>query len=326
VSGTTVARASVHNWEIVAKLGLAIGDRVLIEKAGEIIPQILSVTERKGGPKVEPPTHCPACTTELVKEKGKVVLLCPNRIGCEAQRLAAIEFFASRHTMNIDGLGEKVVEQLVDAGLVKDVSDLFDLTVEQLAKLERFGKTSAKNLVKAIATAKEAAKASTFLTALGITAVGEVLAQKIMARYGKVSALRAAVLAKDTDAFVAELSEMDGIGETLAQNVDRFFRDPLVQVVLDKLAAHGLDPEEPVTATADGALTGMLFVVTGTLSAPRAEVQKRIEAAGGKVGGSVTKKTTYLVAGADTGKTKLEAAEKHGVKVIDEAALEAMLG
>ncbi len=326
VSGTTVSRASVHNWEIVAKLGLAIGDRVLIEKAGEIIPQILNVTEHKGGPAVVAPTHCPVCNTELVKEAGKVVLACPNRIGCEAQRLAAIEFFASRHTMNIDGLGEKIVVQLIDAGLVKDVSDLFDLTEAQLAKLERFGKASAKNLVKAIATAKAAATASTFLTALGIPAVGEVLAQKIMAKYGKVSALRAAVLAKEPDAFVAELSELDGIGETLAANVDRFFRDPQVQGVLDRLAAHGLDPDEPVAASAEGPLTGMLLVVTGTLSAPRAEVQKRIEAAGGKVAGSVTKKTTYLVAGADTGKTKLEAAEKNGVKVIDEAGLEALLG
>jgi DNA ligase (NAD+) len=195
---------------------------VLIEKAGEIIPQILNVTEHRGGAPVVAPTHCPVCNTALVKEPGKVVLLCPNRIGCAAQRLAAIEFFASRHTMNIDGLGEKIVVQLIDAGLVKDVSDLFDLTEAQLAKLERFGKTSAKNLVKAIANAKATAIASTFLTALGIPAVGEVLAQKIMAKYGKVSALRAAVLATDSDGFVAELSAMDGIGEILARNVVRF--------------------------------------------------------------------------------------------------------
>lgn len=326
VSGTTVSRASVHNWEMVAKLGLAIGDRVLIEKAGEIIPQILSVTEKaKNAVPITAPTHCPMCNTELVKEPGKVVLLCPNRIGCDAQRLAAIEFFASRHTMNMDGLGEKVVVQLVEAGLVKDVADLFDITEQQLLKIERFGKTSAKNLVKAIATAKEQATASKLLTALGITAVGEVLAEKFMAKYGKVSALRAAVLAKDTDGFVAELTEMDGVGDILATNVDRFFRDPQVGGVLDKLIARGVDPAEPVRASAGGSLDGLTLVVTGTLSKPRAEVQKEIEAAGGKVGGSVTKKTTYLVAGEDTGKTKLDAAAKNGVRVISEAELETLL-
>ncbi|MCX5744410.1 MAG: NAD-dependent DNA ligase LigA, partial [Proteobacteria bacterium] len=327
VSGTTVARASVHNWDIVAKLGLAIGDRVLIEKAGEIIPQILAVTEKaKDATPIVAPTACPVCHTALVREPGKVVLLCTNRIGCDAQRIAAIEFFASRDALNIDGLGEKIVVQVVEAGLVSDVADLFDLTEAQLARLDRFGKLSAKNLVKAVAKAKETATASRLLTALGITAVGEVLAEKIMARYGKVSALRAAVLAKTTDELVAELSEMEGIGETLAANVDRFFRDPQVGGVLDKLVTRGVDPVEPVRATADGPLNGLLLVVTGTLTAPRAEVQKRIEAAGGKVSGSVTKKTTYLVAGADTGKTKLDAAAKNGVRVITEDELETLLG
>src|SRR6185312_3096049 len=138
-------------------------------------------------------------------------------------------------------------------------------------------------------------------------------------------ALRAAAAAKSSEDFVAELNEIEGIGETIAMHVDKFLREPHVQVVLDKLAGHGLDPEEPVTVVGEGPLTGKTLVVTGTLTKPRADVQKAIEAAGGKVAGSVSKKTTYLVAGADTGKTKLEAAEKHGVQVISEAELEALI-
>ena len=325
VSGTTVSRASVHNWDQVARLGLSKGDRVLIQKAGEIIPEILAVTEKGPGPAFLPPTVCPSCGTALEREEGRVALMCGNRLGCAAQLLGAIEFFASRHQLNIDGLGEKVVEQVVDAGLVHDVADLFSLTVPQLLGLERFGKTSAQNLVKAIATAKEAATFSRLLSALGITNVGTVLAKPIAQRYGQLSVLRAAAAAKSSEELVAELNEIEGIGEVVAQNVDRFLRDPHVQVVLDKLAAHGLDPAEPVVQITQGPLTGKTLVVTGTLTQPRADVQKQIEAAGGKVAGSVSKKTDYLVAGADTGKTKLEAAAKHGVQVIGEEELAKLL-
>lgn len=326
VSGTTVSRASVHNWDQVARLGLGKGDRVLIQKAGEIIPEILEVREKGPGPAFGPPTACPFCKSTLEREEGRVALMCPNRLGCEAQLLGAIEFFASRHQMNIDGLGEKVVVQVVEAGLVKDVADLFDLTVSQLLGLERFGKLSAQNLVKAIATAKEAATFARLLGALGITNVGTVLAKPIAQKYRKLSALRAACAAKDPEAFVAELHEIDGIGEVVAANVDKFLRDPHVTAVLDKLAARGVDPEEPVVEITQGPLTGKTLVVTGTLTQARADVQKKIELAGGKVAGSVSKKTDYLVAGADTGKTKLEAAQKHGVTVIGEEELMKLLG
>jgi len=326
LSGTTVARASVHNWDQVQRLGLGRGDRVLVEKAGEIIPQILGVTEKGPGPAFEAPTRCPSCESPLERAEGKVALACPNRLACPAQQLAAIEFFASRGQMNIDGLGEKVVAQLVATGLVHDVADLFDLTWEPLAELERFAAQSAKNLVKAIATAKQAATFSRLLAALGIAHVGSVIARPIAQRYGTLSALRAAAAAKESEAFVAELCEIDGVGETIALAVDRFLRDPHAAAVLDKLAARGLDPREPVAENAEGPLSGKVLVVTGTLSAPRSEIQKRIEAAGGKVAGSVSKKTAYLVAGADTGKTKLEAAAKHGVEVIDEAGLARLLG
>jgi DNA ligase (NAD+) len=325
VSGTTVSRVSLHNWDQVGRLGIGAGDRVLIEKAGEIIPQVLAVTEPSDQPRFSAPAICPFCQTPLVREEGKVVLLCPNHIACPAQRHAAIEFFAGRGQMNIDGLGEKIVTQLIDAGLVADVADLFDLTTAQLEKLERFGKTSATNLVASIADAKAKATFSRVLASLGIDHVGGVAAKSIAKKYRSLSRLRAAAEATDSAGLVAQLCEIDGIGEVIAQAVDRFLRDPHAKVVLQKLLDRQVDPEEPVTAAAEGPLSGKTLVVTGTLSAPRAEIQKRIEDAGGKIAGSVSKKTHYLVAGADTGKTKLEAATKHGVPVIDEVALAKLL-
>ena len=326
VSGTTVSRASVHNRDQVARLGLGKGDRVLLEKAGEIIPQILGVTEKGPGPAFAAPTACPSCGSPLVREEGKVVLACQNRLGCPAQRLAAIEFFASRGQMNIDGLGEKVVAQLIESGLVRDVADLFDLTWQQLDKLDRFAEQSARNLVAAIATAKQAATFSRLLAALGIPHVGGVAAKAIAHKYGTLSALRAVASATHSDALIAQLCEIEGIGEIIAREIDRFLREPHVIAVLDKLAERGIDPPEPISAVTGGPLSGKTLVVTGTLSAPRTDVQKRIEAAGGKVAGSVSKKTSYLVAGADTGKTKLEAAHKLGVAVIDEAELAKLIG
>lgn len=326
LSGTTVSRASLHNWDQVGRLGLGAGDRVLLEKAGEIIPQVLGVTEAGQGARFTTPAECPSCQTALVREEGKVVLICPNRLGCPAQLHAAIEFFGSRGQMNIDGLGEKLVTQLIAAGLVKDVADIFDLQMEQLEKLERFGKLSAQNLVTAIATAKKAASFSRLLSALGIAHVGGVVARLIAAKYRTLSALRAVAAAKTSEELVAELCEIEGIGEVIAVAIDRFLRDPHAVIVLDRLAERGVDPVEVVAERAtEGPLVGKSLVVTGTLSQPRADVQKRIEAAGGKIVGSVSKKTHFLVAGADTGKTKLEAAEKHGVPVLDEAALEKLL-
>jgi DNA ligase (NAD+) len=325
VSGTTVSKASLHNWDQVARLDLGPGDRVLVEKAGEIIPQVLGATERSGEPRFAAPTACPACAAPLEREDGRVVLRCPNRTGCPAQRQAALEYFVGRGQLNIDGMGEKIIAQLIDAGLVRDVADIFDLTVPQLTALERFGETSAQNLVAAIANARASTTFARLLCALGVPNVGHSAARVVAARYRRLSALRAAAATTESSALTAELAALDGIGEVIAAAIDRFLRDPGLVGVLDKLAARGLDPEEPVVEAATGPLAGKVFVVTGTLSAPRPEIAKRIEAAGGTVGGSVTKKTSYLVAGAETGKTKLDAAAKHGVTVIDEPALEALL-
>jgi DNA ligase (NAD+) len=329
VSGTTVSRVSLHNWDQVARLGIGTGDRVLIEKAGEIIPQVLEVRERaEPHQPFQTPTECPVCHTALERAEGRVALQCPNRLACPAQRLAAIEFFAGRGQMNIDGLGEKIVAQLVERGIVHDVADIFDrerINVAALAALDRFGELSAKNLVAAIDGARTSATFGRLLTALGIPHVGGVAARAIAGKYGRLSALRAALAAKDSATLVAELVEIEGIGEVIAVAVDHFLREEHVGAVLAKLEALGIDPVEPVVASIDGPLAGKTLVVTGTLSVPRGEVQKRIEAAGGKIGGSVSKKTSYLVAGADTGATKLEAAAKHKVPVVDEAGLEALL-
>jgi DNA ligase (NAD+) len=325
VSGTTVQRVSLHNFDQVARLDIGDRDRVLIEKAGEVIPQVLAVTEKSDRPRWTAPTQCPYCASPLEREEGKVALLCPNRIACPAQRLGAIEFFAARGLMGIDGLGEKIVAQLLDAGLVKDVADLFTLQAADLEKLDRFAETSAANLVKSIAQARQNATFSKLLAALGIPHVGGVVAKPIAARFGRLSALVAAADATESEAFVEQLTEIEGIGEVIARAVDRFCRDEHARAVVAKLFERGVDPEEPRVAAVEGPLVGKTFVITGTLSRPRGDIQKAIESAGGKVAGSVSKKTTYLLAGGDVGKTKLEAAAKHGVEVIDEAGLDRLL-
>jgi DNA ligase (NAD+) len=321
ISGTTVSKASVHNWDQVARLGLGNGDRVLVEKAGEIIPQVITVVE-SADDRWATPTRCPSCGEPLVREEGAVALRCPNQLGCPEQILSGMIYFAGRGQMNIDGLGDKVVRALYDAGKIKTVADLFTLEAAEVEQLERFAATSANNLVAAIAKAREDATLSRLLTALGIPHVGGVAARAITARYRRMSEL----LALLDDDFVERLTEIDGVGEVIARSFEQFLRAPRNREVLAQLAANGVDPVEPERTEATGALSGKTFVITGTLSRPRGEIKKDIEAAGGKVTGSVSKSTDYLVAGDKTGKTKLAAAEKHGVEVLDEAALTELLG
>jgi DNA ligase (NAD+) len=334
LSGTTVKRASLHNWDQIKRLGIGPGDRVLIEKAGEIIPQVLAVVESASDEVFEPPTRCPSCGHALVREEGRVVLACPNRLACPQQLLASVEFFAARGQMGIDGLGEKVARALLDAGLIENVADLFVLTKEDVLRLERFGEASARNLIDAIARARENATFSRLLAALGVPLIGGVAARIIASRYPTMGELLALVDstkpakgAKPTESeFVQALTEIEGIGPVMAQSLERFLRDPATRKVLELLRERGVDPREPVVESAgDGPLAGKTLVITGTMSRPRSEIKKAIEAAGGTVAGSVSKKTDYLVAGADTGSSKLTSAEKHGIPIIDEAALEALL-
>jgi DNA ligase (NAD+) len=326
LSGTTVKRASLHNWDQVARLGIGPGDRVLVHKAGEIIPQVLSVVEKHAEAPTPPPVECPSCLTALVRDEGKVALRCPNSLGCPAQLAMSIQFFAGRGQMNIDGLGEKVTQSLIDAGLVKNVADLFALTQEQVEGLERFAETSAKNLVEAIARAGKTASFARLLAALGIPHVGGVASRAVAQRFRRMADLLA-VVDGGVEAAVERISEIPGVGEVIARSLVEFLARPETGEVLRLLVERGVDPIEPdaPAAASDGPLGGKTFVITGTLSSPRSEVQHRIERAGGKVTGAVSKATDYLVAGANTGQSKLAAAAKNGVTVIDEAALESLL-
>jgi DNA ligase (NAD+) len=321
LSGTTVKRASFFNYNQIKRLDVAVGDRVLLEKAGEIIPYVITVVERGADrvPVVEP-TVCPSCGTALIREEGQVALLCPNNFGCPEQRARSIEFFCKRDAMNMENFGPSLVAQLVDKKLVGDVADLFDLTVEQLIELERMGEKSAENVVAAVKQAREKATLTRLLVGLGMPKIGEVWAHEVAMRFGDLKTLM------DTapDAILAGLVELHGFGDERARAVSDFFADERNRAVLHKLMARGVMPSEPKIVR-EGPLGGVRVCVTGTLSRPRSDIQSDVEAAGGTFEKSVKKGTTYLVAGADVGATKLKDAQKKGVKVIDEAALEKLL-
>ncbi len=324
LSGTTVRRASVHNWDQVERLGIGNGARVLVQKAGEIIPQVLAVTEP--GPSVwARPTTCPECDAELVRDGEAVVLKCPNRTKCPAQQQAALEYFAGRGQLNIDGLGESTIRLLRGADLVADPADLFTLTPEQVEPLEGFAAVSAKKLVDALADAKEHRTFAQWLTASGIDHVGGVVAQAIAEVYADWHALYA-LLDADPDGFEAALQQIDGVGAVVAGSLRRYLEIPQTRALVDKYDQVGVRIVPVERRVTEGALSGKTFVITGTLSRPRGDFKTAIEARGGKVTGSVSKSTDYLVAGEKTGKTKLAAAEKHGVEVLDESALAALLG
>ena len=322
LSGTTVKRASFFNYNQIKRLDVAVGDRVLLEKAGEIIPYVITVVER-GADRipVEEPTVCPSCGTPLVREEGQVALLCPNSFGCPVQRARSIEFFCKRDAMNMENLGPSLVTQLVDTGLVADVADLFDLTVEKLVELERMGQKSAENVVAGIQLAREKATLTRLLVGLGMPKIGEVWAHEVAQRFGDLKTLMEAQPQQIFDALV----DLHGFGEERARAVSDFFADERHRAVLRKLMERGVSPVEPAKATREGPLGGVRVCVTGTLSRPRSDIQAAVEAAGGTFDKSVKKGTDYLVAGADVGATKLKDAQKKGVKVIDEAALEKLL-
>ena len=326
LSGTTVKRASLHNWDQVARLGVGLGDHVLVHKAGEIIPQVLSVVERHAEAPFSPPEVCPGCGSALTRDEGKVALRCPNSLACPDQLLQSIQFFAARGQMNIDGLGEKVCRALITAGLVSSVADLFALREEQLVELDRFAETSARNLVAAIDQARAKATTSRLLAALGVPHVGGVAARLIAQRHRRVGDLLELIDRSGEEGATAALTEIEGVGEVIARSLVAFLSRPETRAVLALLAERGVDPIEPVEAAGDGPLSGKTFVITGTLSIPRSEMASRIQRAGGKVAGSVSKSTSYLVAGENTGEAKRTSATKLGVAILDEAAVLQLLG
>jgi DNA ligase (NAD+) len=267
---------------------------------------------------------CPSCGSELHREGEEVALRCLNRARCPSQRLWYTAYFAGRGQLDIDGLGLEVAGDLVERGLIHDVADIFSLTLDDLLKLPLFAERRAQKLLAAIDHARKSTTLARLLGALGIPNVGAVTARALAAKVGSLGELLRVLDQDGADALRARLLEIDGFGETIAESVVDFFADPAMRGIVDKLRRAGVDPVEEARP-AGGPLDGLTFVVTGTLSRPRPEVIRAIEAAGGKVAGSVSKKTSYLVAGADTGAAKTAAAEKHGVKIIGEAELDGLL-
>lgn len=318
VAGTTVSRATLHNADEIERLDVRIGDRVIIEKAGEIIPKVVRVVDslRTGKERrFRFPTQCPVCGAALVRAEGEVAIRCVN-VSCPAQIKERIQHFAKRDMMDIEGLGEKLVDQLVDKGLVRDIADLYHLDVDSLAALERMGEKSARNLLDSIEKSK-ARPWDAVLFALGIRNVGQVAARALAEAFPSREALERASL--------EEIQSVEGIGPTIAQSVREFFDNPENRRLLDRLGEAGVTMKgKPRAQPRGSALAGKTFVLTGTLSVPRDEAKRWIEEAGGKVTGSVSKKTDYVVVGHDPG-SKLDKARELGVRVVDEAELRRLL-
>ncbi|MBX3025872.1 NAD-dependent DNA ligase LigA [bacterium] len=317
VGGVTISSASLHNMDEVVRKDVRIGDAVLIERAGDVIPYVVrAFPERRSGRErvFRMPKTCPVCGSAVLREEGAAAYRCLDR-QCPAQRREVVRHFASKHALDIDGLGEKLVAQLVGGGMVEDVSDLFRLTVEQLADLERMGTKSATNLVRAI-QARRQPPLDRLIYALGIPQVGERTAALLAERFGTLEAL--------ADADEETLTGIRDIGPETAREIRAFFQLRQNRDTLRRLHEVGVRPQPATRRPRGGPLAGRSLVITGTLSAPRDAVIERIEAAGGKVTGSISRKTDYIVAGEDAG-SKLEKARTLGVEVLDEAALERLL-
>jgi len=320
LAGTTVSRATLHNEDEIKRLGVKIGDWVMIEKSGEIIPKVLSVvtSKRTGKEKdFEPPKNCPVCGGLISRPEGEVVARCVAA-DCTAQLLGKLIHFASRRAMRIEGLGVALAEQLIAAGFVKDVGDLYSLTLEQVAGLERMAKKSATNLLSQIEASKSRDLAN-LIYALGIRHVGERTAGILAHEMGSLERL--------TNASVEELDAIPEIGLTVAESVRDWFDDEGNRALCDRLRAAGVKTEtdRKSRANVDERFAGKQFVLTGTLASfTRDEARAMIEARGGRVNSSVSKKTDYVVAGEAAG-SKLDKAEALGVTVLDESSFKGML-
>ena len=320
VSGVTVKLATLHNEEDLRRKDVRDGDEVIVMRAGDVIPQVVSPTakaqKRKGRSKpMEPPAKCPACGTPTVKPEGGVWTICPNRTGCPGQVFQAVKHFVG--AMDIDGLGEENVRRFLTDGLIQNMADLYDLTVERLAELEGFAEISARNLVEAIKGSKQQ-PFHLVLYALGIPGIGYVNARNLARSLRSMDAL--------LEASAEQLAEVEGVGPIMARTVTETLAEDRTRELIERLRGYGLHMEEEGAAPpAEGPLVGKTLVLTGTLpNLTRPDATARIEAAGGKVTGSVSKKTDYLVAGADPG-TKLTKAQDLGTEVLDEDGLLALL-
>ncbi|HEY1784022.1 MAG TPA: NAD-dependent DNA ligase LigA, partial [Pirellulales bacterium] len=321
LAGTTVRRASLHNADEIARKDVRVGDVVVVEKAGKVIPHIVRVEkhERKGElPAFHFPTKCPECGTKLVKDEGGVYIRCPNP-NCPAQVKERVRYFATRNAMDIEGLGDKLIEQLVSTGLVHGVGDLYRLSLEQLSGLERMGEKSSENLLAGIAASKERGLAR-LLNALSIRHVGNRVAAILAERFATMEALRAA--------SVEQLSATPDVGPIIAESVHQFLQSDFGRRVVDDLTKLGVSMQalESAAPAGGGALAGKTIVVTGTLTKyKRDEIEEVIARHGGRATGSVSKNTDFLLAGEEAGGAKLTKAQKLGIKIIDEAAFDRLL-
>ena len=321
VSGVTVRQATLHNEEDLRRKDVREGDEVIVMRAGDVIPQVVSPSakaqrRKRRGPVPAPPAECPACGTPTVKPEGGVWTICPNRASCPGQVFQAVKHFVG--AMDIDGLGEENVRRFLDDGLIADMADIYDLTVERLSELDGFGAVSAGNLVGAIEASREQ-PFERVLYGLGIPGVGFVNARNLARQLRSMDAL--------LDADEEALTAVEGMGPIMARTVHQTLAEERTQELVEKLRARGLTMEESGPAPlSEGPLVGKTLVLTGTLpNLTRPEATERIEAAGGKVTGSVSKKTDYLVAGEDPG-TKYTKAQDTGTEILDEEALLELLG
>src|SRR5256886_2487021 len=314
IGGVTVTTATLHNFDLIQTKDIRAGDWVEVTRAGEVIPQVLGPVIKKGvrrGKPYAPPDRCPVCKSKVEYPSDEAMAYCSN-VSCPGRILESIVHFASRGAMDIRGLGYERVRALLDAKLIQDVADLYELTPMQLLTLEGFAEKSAQQLVNAIQASKRQ-PLSTPLNALGLRHVGAQVAKLLARHFRTMKALR--------NASVEEISKIRGVGSAIAEAVAGFFDEPKNRKLLERLEKLGLNFTEPTAAEAKGPLAGQTYVVTGTLpSLSRAKAAELIEAAGGHVADSVSKKTTALVVGADAG-SKLEKAKALGIPVIDEAQL-----
>lgn len=317
LAGTTVTRATLHNIDNIRDKDIRIGDIVILQKAGDIIPEVVESLpgKRTGAEKVyEMPTHCPACGSPVVRDEDMAAVRCPNEL-CPAKRSRAIAHFASKAAMNIDGLGPQIIDLLLDRGLIENAADLYKLRAEDLRDLDRMGDKSAQNLVDAIERSKRAGL-ERLVFALGIRQVGEVAARTIAEKYKTLDAC--------FDATVESLCEIDDIGQITAQSIVEFFARPESRALCNALKAAGVLTESTAAPKGDR-LTGLTFVITGTLpTMKRDEASALILQNGGKTSGSVSKKTSYLLAGEDAG-SKLTKAKELNIPILTEAEFLAML-
>ncbi|MBN8594600.1 MAG: NAD-dependent DNA ligase LigA [Anaerolineae bacterium] len=319
LGGVTVVNASLHNYDQIEKLDIRLGDTVIVKRSGEVIPYVIGpvIGARDGSETpIQPPSHCPFCNTAIVQPEGLVDYYCPN-ITCPERVYRSLEFFVSKGAMDIEGMGGQTVKMLIDKGLIHDEADIFTLQAEPLLELDGFGEKKVDNLLASIAAAKQR-PLDQLIASLGIDGVGSVVAGTLADRFRSVEALQTA--------SVEAIDEIEGIGEVLAQSVVEWFAAPHHQQLIEKFRAAGVNLQAAEKVKAGDSLAGKTFVLTGTLpTLSREQAAALIESHGGKVSGSVSKKTSYVLMGDSPG-SKAEKAQALGVTIISEADLLAMVG